>query len=92
MKCKICHRQFKPVRRDAQTCSHACRQKAYRKRKNPVTAPVTLKVHFSSQSDSRETPQALFDELNAEFHFDLDVCATTQNTKCLRYSARRRMV
>ena len=29
-----------------------------------------------------ETPQFLFDGLNAEFGFDRDVCATAQNAKC----------
>lgn len=32
-----------------------------------------------------ETPQHLFDELNAEFGFALDVCATPCNAKCARY-------
>ena len=32
-----------------------------------------------------ETPQGLFDELNNEFAFDLDVCATPENAKCNNY-------
>ena len=40
---------------------------------------------FSSNSDEWETPQSFFDELNAEFHFDLDACATHQNHKCNDY-------
>lgn len=40
---------------------------------------------FSSQTDLWETPQDLFDELNAEFHFNLDVCATDENAKCTNY-------
>lgn len=32
-----------------------------------------------------ETPQALFDELDAEFGFTLDVCATPENAKCWRF-------
>ena len=43
------------------------------------------KVHFSSQTGEWETPQALFDPLDAEFHFTLDVCATAENAKCKRY-------
>lgn len=39
----------------------------------------------SSRSDEWETPQAFFDELNQEFHFTLDVCATAENRKCLCY-------
>ena len=42
-------------------------------------------VHFSSGRNDYETPQWLFDELDKEFHFTLDVCATSQNAKCDRY-------
>lgn len=42
-------------------------------------------VHFSSKSVEWETPQKLFDELNEEFHFTLDVCATKENAKCKKY-------
>lgn len=34
------------------------------------------------------TPQALFDKLHAEFDFKLDVCATVENTKCLRFFSK----
>ena len=44
-----------------------------------------LKVHFSSRNNNWGTPQALFDKLNEEFHFDLDVCATVENAKCKKY-------
>lgn len=37
---------------------------------------------FTSSSDEWATPQALFDELNEEFNFDLDPCATEDNAKC----------
>jgi phage N-6-adenine-methyltransferase len=37
---------------------------------------------FSSKTDEWETPQALFDELNREFGFTLDVCALPENAKC----------
>ena len=40
---------------------------------------------FSSQSSEWETPQELFDELNEEFGFDLDPCATNKNAKCSLY-------
>jgi site-specific DNA-methyltransferase (adenine-specific) len=36
---------------------------------------------FSSKSDEWETPQNLFNELDKEFHFTIDVCATEQNAK-----------
>ena len=37
---------------------------------------------YSSKTDLWETPQELFDSLNQEFHFDLDVCAIPENAKC----------
>lgn len=43
---------------------------------------------FSSATDEWETPQDLFDKLNAEFHFTTDVCATAENAKCTRYYTR----
>ena len=42
-------------------------------------------VMFSSKTDLWETPQVLFDQLNNEFHFNLDVCALPENTKCAAY-------
>lgn len=42
-------------------------------------------VHFSSQSDNWATPREFFDELNREFHFNLDVCASESNAKCESY-------
>jgi len=42
-------------------------------------------VLFSSATDMWETPQDFFDELDKEFHFTVDVCATPENAKCVRY-------
>lgn len=42
-------------------------------------------VMFSSKTCEWETPQAFFDALNDEFHFELDVCATDENAKCPQY-------
>jgi len=39
-------------------------------------------VLFSSKKTEWETPQALFDELDREFGFTLDVCALPENAKC----------
>lgn len=39
-------------------------------------------VLFSSARDDWETPQPLFDALNKEFHFDVDVAANAKNAKC----------
>lgn len=40
---------------------------------------------FSSKTEMWGTPQRLFDELNAEFSFTVDVCAIPDNAKCARY-------
>ena len=40
---------------------------------------------FTSQTDNWETPQALFDKLNDEFHFNVDVCADNSNAKCNKF-------
>lgn len=39
----------------------------------------------SSATCEWATPRALFDELNEEFGFDLDVCSTHENAKCKRH-------
>lgn len=40
---------------------------------------------FSSKTDLWATPQDFFDSLNAEFNFDVDVCASPENAKCKTY-------
>lgn len=40
---------------------------------------------FSSNTDMWATPQAFFDQLNAEFDFSLDPCATPENAKCATF-------
>lgn len=40
---------------------------------------------FTSNSDEWETPQDLFNELDWEFDFKLDPCATKENAKCPTY-------
>lgn len=46
-------------------------------------------VMFSSKTDEWSTPQDLFDRLNDEFHFNLDVCANESNHKCTMYYDRK---
>ena len=40
---------------------------------------------FSSATDMWETPKAFFAALDAEFHFDTDVCAVRENAKCRNF-------
>ena len=44
-----------------------------------------IQVHFSSNSNEWSTPQGFFDDLNKEFNFTLDPCATGENHKCHKY-------
>jgi site-specific DNA-methyltransferase (adenine-specific) len=39
-------------------------------------------VMFSHKNDEYQTPQKLFDLLDAEFHFNVDAAANSENTKC----------
>lgn len=45
-------------------------------------------VMFSSNSNEWETPQHIFDSLNEEFKFTIDVAATSANTKCERFYSK----
>ena len=40
---------------------------------------------FSSVKMDWTTPQAFFDDLDAEFHFTLDPCASAGNAKCGKF-------
>ena len=56
----------------------------------PSPAVVTFlkmlnRALFSSEREDWETPDALFEQLNAEFGFETDVCATDANAKCSHY-------
>ena len=42
-------------------------------------------VMFSSDDMTYETPQYLFNKLNKEFHFTIDVCALPKTAKCEDY-------
>lgn len=40
---------------------------------------------FSSNTNEWATPSDFFKELDREFHFDLDPCATSENAKCVSF-------
>ena len=44
-----------------------------------------IKGLFTSNSEEWETPQDFFNELDKEFHFDIDLCASLGNAKCARF-------
>jgi hypothetical protein len=43
---------------------------------------------FSSRSDDWSTPPNVFDALDKEFNFGLDVCASKENAKCKLYYSK----
>ncbi|AFK05449.1 DNA N-6-adenine-methyltransferase (plasmid) [Emticicia oligotrophica DSM 17448] len=43
---------------------------------------MNIKAIFSCKTTNWETPQDLFDELDKQYNFTLDVCATSENAKC----------
>lgn len=43
----------------------------------------------SSKTYEWATPQKLFDDLNAEFHFTVDVAADDTNHKCPKYYTKK---
>ena len=47
-----------------------------------MSSKLESRAVFTSNSDEWTTPIELFEELDREFHFTLDPCATEQNAKC----------
>lgn len=50
---------------------------------------MNTELMFSSKTEEWYTPLEFFKELDAEFHFNLDPCATDLNHKCERYFTRK---
>lgn len=46
---------------------------------------MMTKGMYTSNSEEWGTPQELFNRLNKEFNFTLDVCASEENAKCPKY-------
>lgn len=46
---------------------------------------MRIQACLTSNSNEWATPQKFYEELDAEFHFDLDPCATPENAKCKRF-------
>ena len=44
---------------------------------------------MTSNTPEWSTPQGLFDELDKEFHFTLDPCATKRNAKCAKFYTKK---
>ena len=46
---------------------------------------MRIQACLTSNSNEWATPQRFFEELDAEFHFNLDPCSTHENAKCERH-------
>lgn len=46
---------------------------------------MRIKACLTSNSNEWATPQKFFEELDTEFHFNLDPCSTHENAKCERH-------
>jgi phage N-6-adenine-methyltransferase len=46
---------------------------------------MMTKGMYTSSSEEWGTPQTLFNRLNKEFNFTLDICASKENAKCPKY-------
>ena len=46
---------------------------------------MMTKGMYTSNSEEWGTPKGLFDRLNKEFNFTLDICASKENAKCPKY-------
>jgi phage N-6-adenine-methyltransferase len=83
-RCGICKARFvlADTGRPRRYCSDRCRVAAWRKLRR-------RSVHYSSKTCEWSTPPAVFAELDAEYGFNLDPCATAENAKCERYFTAR---
>lgn len=52
---------------------------------NPYNNPKNLSVMYTSKTDEWYTPIDFYEELDREFHFNLDPCSTDLNHKCEKY-------
>lgn len=50
---------------------------------------MNKELMFSSKKDDWTTPKWLFDELNAEFRFTVDLCASDENALCSKYYTKQ---
>lgn len=51
---------------------------------------MMTKGMYTSSSEEWGTPQGLFNKLNKEFNFTLDICASKENAKCPKYYTKEK--
>jgi phage N-6-adenine-methyltransferase len=74
-------RALAPLRRDPEAMHKAWTEAA----SNGVPTAAKVRAAVSSGRTDWSTPQPLFDLLDREFSFEIDVCATVENAKCVRF-------
>ena len=45
-------------------------------------------IYAGSRNDEWRTPQELWDKLNAQYHFSVDLAASRENSKCPRFFSK----
>jgi len=50
-----------------------------------MESSMRIQACLTSNSNEWATPQKFYEELDAEFHFNLDPCSTHENAKCERH-------
>lgn len=89
-------RELAPLKDDPQAVAAALTEAREKHGPDPTAEQVRevvretprMGVHYTSTTDEWSTPQDLYDALDKEFHFTLDVCATPLNAKCDRFFDR----
>ncbi|HEY8768741.1 MAG TPA: DNA N-6-adenine-methyltransferase [Dehalococcoidia bacterium] len=81
-------RELAPLRSEPEVMREVYREAVETYGPEPTAQEIRatrLGVHFSSADETWETPADLFEQLDEEFGFVLDVCASEANTKCALY-------
>lgn len=78
-KCRICKTRLPTESRShRRTCSERCKKALQRRLKG-------RDARGKNETDSWMTPDYLFKQLDDEFHFDVDVCASAKSKKCSQF-------
>ena len=73
-----------PTLPDRPRLTPAEKQRRWRVKQAAWGTKHSPKAYHSTKTTEWSTPQSFYDALDTEFHFTLDVCATTTNAKCPR--------
>ncbi|WP_424579301.1 MULTISPECIES: DNA N-6-adenine-methyltransferase [Bradyrhizobium] len=62
---------------------------AYKWLSSSTKTPTISSALYSNRTDEWPTPRSCFNELNAEFKFTLDPCASEANTTCATFFTKK---